>query len=1294
MAESWIDSAEITEGLGGRGDGTTTTVSGASYKTGSAFPGSPDSNDLFEFNSDATGLTGAVDYDGSTSVTTASRGDVFKYNGSNWVKQSASGVGGGTSYATGTSFPASPSNGDLFEFNADATGLSGVVDFDGSTALTTASRGDVFKYNGTNWVKQSETGTGTGLDSVSTDSTIDGDGTSGSPLNIADDAVTLAKLAGGTAGKVIGFDASGDPAELDSGTGSTGVTVPAHASGTTYSFGAIVRDSDDGLWMARRETSVDPVEGEDWTKVDGAIDVTGLGLPALNENNYDNIFIDFDTPRMWIGRREPTAATPASGTSGTFTNSNYRGEHGTGPSNPVTNQRYYNNSDHHWHRAYNNAWSTVAFSDAWDSTYHWLGERPNDADAVQHITNFNSAHHYLYYRTSDGDVREFNNGTYSAPVDAGYSYHGQPISAPSGVGTQVDANPSGTDGTGLTRISIAGANYNITVPDEITKVDMSDVTYNTSDSSDLHSTRLTAPALTVNLDIDGTADAEIDDLFVFQFRQDLSGLPTAREIGVRVNSSTALPIRIIDRSTNTLVNMTVNDTARYAFLLLSRQDSVFLALGYSRILINTAQLVDDAVTLAKMASGTAGEYIGYDASGNPASLAAPSTTVTSDSTLSGDGSSGTPLGVADDGITQAKIADDAVGTDQVADDAIAQAQIADDAVGTDQVADDAITQAQVADDAIGTDQIADDAVTQDKVADNAIGLDQLASGTAEKYIGYDASGNPTELDSGAELHAIAGLPNPSASQENQVVVNSLDHREYICVNEPEISGASTGTLVDLSTYYTTDDADLRVAHSLPTATSTDDDKWIYIDSGIDKDKFYFGDTAPGSSYAWYEDSPADALREVCLAYVENVASTSLTNLGASASVVYLGQHQDDADIRSAIHNITPVFTANYYVAWHIQEEVFKIIEDDYSAPGTVTNHYKWRNVRAEALNPILRPHIDGSFPAATLELFEEKAILVDWAGHNWFIRHIERVDATARGTWTGYGPGDTVPGLHSTDTYRGVVDNTGQVTSPGNRDVCVVRTGSTARLKLYLSAGGGGWYDYTHPDNFDRLLGVFNSLGDADGHVGHFNSGDGVYAVVGYRLYRLTAFTAGTTSHIYNWESSIQQGNPVAIFYGLNQNERFPANYPITGLDDDISIIPFGDPTADQSSGATREYYNGGELFESMWVATADIPSDADTVDGNTPNAYSYFKPPAGLYNIRVAVAIVTGTDQASMSLRKVTAGTDDIVIPSFDSGSGEAATLLDATNVALDGTEVLWVRSFENGPNNGRAFLEIEKVG
>ena len=62
------------------------------YYTGNAFPATPRTGDIFEFNADVgSGIT-AKDYDGTMNLTSASRGDVFKYSGADWVKQSQSGT--------------------------------------------------------------------------------------------------------------------------------------------------------------------------------------------------------------------------------------------------------------------------------------------------------------------------------------------------------------------------------------------------------------------------------------------------------------------------------------------------------------------------------------------------------------------------------------------------------------------------------------------------------------------------------------------------------------------------------------------------------------------------------------------------------------------------------------------------------------------------------------------------------------------------------------------------------------------------------------------------------------------------------------------------------------------------------------------------------------------------------------------------------------------------------------------------------------------------------------------------
>ena len=60
-----------------------------------------------------------------------------------------------------------------------------------------------------------------------------------------------------------------------------------------------------------------------------------------------------------------------------------------------------------------------------------------------------------------------------------------------------------------------------------------------------------------------------------------------------------------------------------------------------------------------------------------------------------------------------------------------------------------VTSKSIKDADIATADIANDAITQDKIADNAVGLDQLAGIARGKIIYGDASGNPAVLTVGS-----------------------------------------------------------------------------------------------------------------------------------------------------------------------------------------------------------------------------------------------------------------------------------------------------------------------------------------------------------------------------------------------------------------------------------------------------------------------------------------------------------------------------------------------------------------
>ena len=143
--------------------------------------------------------------------------------------------------------------------------------------------------------------------------------------------------------------------------------------------------------------------------------------------------------------------------------------------------------------------------------------------------------------------------------------------------------------------------------DQIELIDsLNDVSYTQADTADLSSRFGSgATVYTADLDTEGTADAEINDLIVFQWRDNPAAVPATRALGIRINDTgTTLPIRIIDPITNSLTNKTRADLTRYEFLFLSRQDGVFIQMSSLQLSEAMARLVP--------AGGTAGQVLTKD----------------------------------------------------------------------------------------------------------------------------------------------------------------------------------------------------------------------------------------------------------------------------------------------------------------------------------------------------------------------------------------------------------------------------------------------------------------------------------------------------------------------------------------------------------------------------------------------------------------------------------------------------------------------------------------------------------
>ena len=157
-------------------------------------------------------------------------------------------------------------------------------------------------------------------------------------------------------------------------------------------------------------------------------DVTGSHPPALTENTYKRIFVDYDIPRIWMGWKDYHAETDPTGTWAEWTHSRFEGVRSSDGSASSSNYDhfYYNNSAHHWRivgrrsnllsPGFSYHWANFNIEQYQQSTLNidWLGERDNRTDALLQIASHDSTKTYLFYNKATGDVETLDDATYVA----------------------------------------------------------------------------------------------------------------------------------------------------------------------------------------------------------------------------------------------------------------------------------------------------------------------------------------------------------------------------------------------------------------------------------------------------------------------------------------------------------------------------------------------------------------------------------------------------------------------------------------------------------------------------------------------------------------------------------------------------------------------------------------------------------------------------------------------------------------------------------------------------------------
>jgi len=161
--------------------------------------------------------------------------------------------------------------------------------------------------------------------------------------------------------------------------------------------------------------------------------------------------------------------------------------------------------------------------------------------------------------------------------------------------------------------------------------------------------------------------------------------------------------------------------------------------------------------------------------------------------------------------------------------------------------------------------------------------------------------------------------------------------------------------------------------------------------------------------------------------------------------------------------------------------------------------------------------------------------------------------------------------------------------------------------------------------------------------------------------------------------------NPVSYYFGKNQTKQFGDHYSPAGT---------GNQRAAEFKTTADTVYDGGKT-DLLTITHASDESDIDI--GSGPNN-SVLLFPAGRYDLCLQGYVNATTTTFRVDLKKITSGTDDLVLASTP-GYSSAATPIRTTfqliymDFVADGTEKFYFLFPSSGSAQRSHFLRIEKV-
>ena len=406
--------------------------------------------------------------------------------------------------------------------------------------------------------------------------------------------------------------------------------------------------------------------------------------------------------------------------------------------------------------------------------------------------------------------------------------------------------------------------------------------------------------------------------------------------------------------------------------------------------------------------------------------------------------------------------------------------------------------------------LADGSVTKVKLKDASVTPPKLDAGDATKQDAFLARLNALRRD----LNNIATLtiakqrtlllatgtlidgarPAPSAAYSGRTWIDDHNDRAYVCRNRQEVSTAVGGLWADADTTTAGIEIAERLA-DLDDPASVDDYAYTYSDN-----KWWRG-AVRNTQNVWRETQPTTAL------------SGKLT-LTPNWNTVWLGQHRWDYNATQQLpHSALPAATDYYfYNTRTVTVRKFKRI--DYSAAGTVFDHWQWESLVATAAEIDIIEARDGNLPALASDGTDDRQIAVANDGLH-FVRLVpEAATAATVGTWTSYVFSKSNP----TRTYIGVVSTD----DPPSGTVGDFYYNSTFhRWRIYAAAGTWAWFNDHWEDLSDedtawpvRFVGHHATRAEATAYAASsgIKTGETFVAFTGSEIETASQFNAGSSA--------------------------------------------------------------------------------------------------------------------------------------------------------------------------------------